>query len=104
ADAERLDGVLDDVVGQDVDLAVRRDAEVDRLLEFVDRHPHHANVAKVDHLAGLYAADAVDLPPAEQAVDQPARIAAPPVVVAERQLVDDVSLYRMHHVADLPSL
>ena len=95
ADGERSNGVLDDVVGQDVELAVGGHAEIDRLTEFIHRHADESDVAEVQLLAGLDAADAVDFPSAEQALLQPARIAR------ERQLVDEVALHGVLDVADL---
>ena len=104
AGLERLHRVVDDVLRQDEQLAVRRDPQLDRLAEFILRHADQAHVAEVDLLAGLDAADAVELPSAQQRVHHTARVSAPPLAFAEGQLVEPVALERMLHVADLAGL
>src|SRR5205085_7107316 len=86
-DAEGSCGVLHDVVRQDEELAAGR-TQVDGLAELFQRHPYEPYVAEIQLLASLDAADAVDLPAADEAVHETARLVGPLLVLAERQLVN----------------
>src|SRR6185295_5929057 len=89
---------------QDVQLAVLRHAQTDRVAELFGRHPDDADVAEVEHLACLQAPHAVEFPSTDQRIEERAGAAAPPAVAAERQIVDPVPLHGVLDAADLPGL
>src|SRR5262245_5959479 len=74
--AEGPDRVVDDVLRQQIDDAVRIiEAQLERLLEVARRHADQPDVAEVEQLAALDTGRAVELPAADDPVERPSGLA-----------------------------
>src|SRR5207248_1307704 len=96
--------VVDDVLRQRVHMASDVvEPELEHSLDVTIRHPDETDVAEVDQLAAPHDRRDAELPAADDAVDD-AVPGGDPVLLAKRQIVDDVQLEGVRDVAGIARL
>src|SRR5262249_28113941 len=74
------------------------------LLELVLAHAHQADIAEIQQASALDTRDTVELPAADNSIEEAACIAAETPVAAEWQIVNPVSFEGVRHAADGPDI